>query len=89
MYYSSVPINNSNITSTDVQILAFNITAGIGNYTHNLIAPVFDTSVDYYYAVTCIDNIGIESSVVENFFTGGKAKGVAVNYIPGFLFEAD
>jgi hypothetical protein len=52
----------SDVTAPDVETVALNVEEGIQGANHYLRYPLNDKVVTYYYAVTCIDSAGNEST---------------------------
>ncbi len=74
VYASEKPI--SDVHDPAVEVIATGITEGVQNAVHNLMYPLKDHSVTYYYAVECVDASGnVGPAGVSDAITN-KAQGV-------------
>lgn len=74
IYYSTKPITNI----ANAEVLKTGIEEGTQTYTHLIFTPNTDQSITYYYAMTCTDKAGNESTFgTAAASVSNKAKGVA------------
>ncbi|MFA3783886.1 sugar-binding protein [Melioribacteraceae bacterium 4301-Me] len=76
VYFSTQPITDVN--APGVNAVKVKIPEGVSQVEHLLRSPVRDTTLTYYYAVTCTDKAGNVSVVSENSSATNTAKGVPV-----------
>lgn len=90
VYYSKYPITD--LTSTQVEVVKFNIPENNQLATHLLFAPVTNQDVTYYYAVICKDASGNKSEIsVNSDPVTNTAKGVTTISLnaPNFVADGD
>lgn len=89
IYASNSPI--SDITADNVDLIATNIARGTQVYTHNLLSPITNQSVTFYYAITCKDLAGNISLPGYSSSVSNTAKGVTVvsNVAPAFVADGN
>jgi len=90
IYFSEALITPQNFYSDDVEVAATGISGEVQFFRHRLIAPLNDSELNYYYAVTCVDSEGSESLPVDDCLVANRGRGWAViSYLAAFPFSAD
>ena len=82
----------TDLSSSDVDVVATGVEGGTQLATHVLIAPLTDQDLTYYYAVLCVDAAGNKSQLVTTDPITNTAKGVTTIYPEaptGFAADGD
>jgi hypothetical protein len=90
VYQSIAPFTDVHASGVSVAKLA--VAKGVGIFDIPLRVPVQDKSVDFYYAVTCVDSMGNESLPALSSKVTNTAKGVTVispTAPPSFVVDGD
>jgi hypothetical protein len=89
VYASMSPITN--LSSPNVDLIASDILGGVQAVDHNLLSPLTNQNVTYYYSVVCKDFAGNIGDPGLSGSTTNLAKGVAVvsEVVPAFVADGD